>query len=122
MQITYLAATALSAALFLYYGLRCLFSNGMVAEFQRFGLSRFRRLTGSLEVLGALGLLAGCFIPGLMIAASGGLALLMVLGVAIRFRLRDSLVETAPALVLMLLNLCILGYAMVIATSSEVGT
>lgn len=111
MAIVFVASLALSAALFLYYGARCLFADGMVAEFERFGLLRYRRLTGIVEVLGAIGLLAGLFLPSLVVVAASGLFLLMVLGVAVRVRLRDSLSATAPALVLMLLNLCIALYA-----------
>lgn len=105
MAIAYGAALLLSALLFLYYGLLCLFSDGMKAEFQRFGLSRYRRLTGGLEVLGAVGLLAGVLVPGLILAASAGLALLMVLGIMTRVRVGDSLLETLPAGVLLVVNL-----------------
>ncbi len=117
MEIAYQASNALSIALFLYYGLTCLFTETRVAEFERFGLGPFRRLTGSLEVLGALGLLAGYLVPWLAIVASGGLSLLMVLGVTTRIRVRDSLWEMLPALVLMLVNLYILAYAVGLAAS-----
>ena len=49
MDALYQAFKALSILLFLYYGLSVLVSNAMVTEFERFGLSRFRKLTGSLE-------------------------------------------------------------------------
>ncbi len=117
MDIVFLASQALSAALFLYYGIRCLFADGMAAEFERFGLLRFRRLTGSLEILGAVGLVIGQFIPSLVVVAAGGLVLLMALGVGVRLRLRDSLKETAPALVLMLVNLYIATYAVFSASA-----
>ena len=111
MALAYQLSKALSILLFLYYGSACLFSEAMVAEFERFGLARWRRLTGGLEVLGALGLLTGYFIPILEVAAAAGLSLLMILGVATRIRVRDTVVEMLPALVLMLLNLFILIYA-----------
>jgi len=44
---------------FAIYGAQCLFSASMQAEFIRFGLERFRVLTGILEVLGGVGLLVG---------------------------------------------------------------
>ncbi|WP_411279091.1 DoxX family protein [Gemmatimonas sp.] len=100
----------LSITLFLAYGSACLFANGMVAEFERFGLSRFRRLTGSLEVLGALGLLVGYTLPGIQLFSAIGLAMLMLLGVMARLRVRDSLRETAPATVLLLVNAYIAWY------------
>lgn len=111
MAFAYGAAILISALLFLYYGPLCLFSDGMEAEFQRFGLSRYRRLTGGLEVLGALGLLAGLFVPGLILVAAGGLAALMALGVLTRVRVGDSFLETLPAGVLLVVNLFIFVYA-----------
>jgi hypothetical protein len=101
------AAVLVSAVLFLVYGLLCLFSNGMEEEFARYGLSRFRRLTGGLEVLGGAGLLVGLLVPEILLVASGGLALLMLLGVVARVRVRDPLFEMLPALVLLVMNVFI---------------
>jgi len=112
MDFAYRAATLLSVLLFLHYGLSCLFSDGMVAEFRRFGLSRFRRLTGTLEVLGALGLVIGLLVPVFTLLASAGLALLMLLGVFTRIRVRDSVLETLPAAILLGMNLFIFLYAL----------
>lgn len=112
MEIAYDAAKVVSVALFLGYGLSCLFSDGMVAEFERFGLSRFRRLTGVLEVLGALGLAAGYLFPLLEVLGAAGLTLLMLLGIGTRVRVRDSVVETLPAIVLLIVNGYILWYAL----------
>jgi uncharacterized membrane protein YphA (DoxX/SURF4 family) len=103
-----LVAVLVSAALFLGYGSLCLLSDGMRAEFERFGLSRFRRLTGGLEVLGGVGLLVGLLVPAVLVAASAGLALLMLLGVIARVRVRDPFVELLPAGVLLVANLFIL--------------
>lgn len=110
MTLAYYLSTLLSIALFLTYGFACLFANGMVAEFERFGLSQFRRLTGSLEVLGAVGLLIGHKLPAIQLLSAVGLALLMLLGVATRLRVRDSLRETVPAAVLLLVNVYIAWY------------
>jgi hypothetical protein len=104
MTPAYHISTLLSIGLFLGYGATCLFGNGMVAEFERFDMARFRRLTGSLELLGALGLLVGYWIPLLQLFSAVGLAMLMFLGVATRLRVRDSVVQTVPAVVLMLVN------------------
>lgn len=115
MQLTYQILKIVSIGAFLSYGAACLFSDAMVAEFERFGLSKFRRLTGALEVLGALGLLAGYWIAPLVPAASGGLVLLMALGVITRVRVRDSVIETLPALALLLVNLLIFWHSMQLA-------
>ncbi len=104
VQITLL----LSAGLFLYYGLSCLFAGAMAEEFERYGIPQYRRLTGALEVLGAVGLLASYVVPALLYPASAGLSLLMVLGVITRYRARDPWIDAVPAVVLMLVNLFLL--------------
>lgn len=84
----------------------------MKRDFERFGLSRLRTLTGTLEALGALGLIAGQFLPPLVPLSAGGLALLMMAGIVARVRVLDSLSQTVPALVLMCMNLFIVWYAL----------
>ena len=110
-QIAFEITRAVSAAAFLGYGIACLASPHMDAEFKRYGLARFRRLVGSLECLGALGLLVGHFSHPVLVLAAGGLTLLMVLAVVTRVRIGDSLVQTLPAIVLLVLNACLLGVA-----------
>lgn len=109
--MAYYGATILSVIVFLYYGLAVLFANGMAAEFERYGLSRWRTLTGALEVLGALGLIAGQIVSALVVVSAGGLTVLMALGVMTRIRVRDSVGETLPAAVLMVVNGFIAVYA-----------
>jgi uncharacterized membrane protein YphA (DoxX/SURF4 family) len=111
MDVTYQVLRALSMVLFFYYGVSVLVSEAMVEEFEKFGLIRFRRVTGVLEVLGAVGLMLGYFIPPLVIAASGGLTLLMILGVAVRYRAGSTLLQALPALVMALINVYIFVYA-----------
>jgi len=94
----------LSIAAFLVFGTASLVHPRMVAEFERYGLARFRRLVGSLEVAGALGLLVGYAVPALVLPAAAGLTLLMALGVGVRMRIRDTLLATLPAFGLMLVN------------------
>jgi len=114
MALAFQIATGLSVLLFLYYGVDCLFSDGMVVEFERYGLSRFRRLTGSVEVLGAVGLAVGYVVPAVLVLASAGLTALMALGVMTRVRVRDPLWETLPAAVLMAVNAFILYHALTV--------
>ena len=111
MSTFMLTATIVSAVLFLGYGSLVLFTGGMRAEFERFGLARFRRATGALEVLGGVGLLVGLLRSEVLVVASGGLALLMLLGVLTRIRVRDPIVEIVPAAALMLTNGVILAAA-----------
>ncbi|MBO6577237.1 MAG: DoxX family protein [Rhodothermales bacterium] len=104
MEFAFHIAKALSVALFLFYGVSCLFAQGMKSEFERFGLARYRRLTGALELLGALGLLVGYAVPLLGFVAAVGLTLLMLLGVGVRIRVQDPFLEMVPAIVLLLVN------------------
>jgi hypothetical protein len=112
MTLAYQVATALSVLVFLFYGAAVLFAKGMKDEFERFGLSQLRLLTGALELLGALGLVVGQFIPEVVVLAGGGLTLLMALGTLTRIRVRDSLLETLPAVILGLVNAYIVWYAL----------
>lgn len=89
MELTPLVTTlsrALSIASFAGYGTSCLLSKRMGAEFERFGLARFRLLTGALQLAGSLGLVAGFFSHTLLLLSAGGLATLMLLGVFVRVR------------------------------------
>lgn len=83
----------------------------MKRDFERFGLRSLRTLSGTLEVLGALGLIAGFFWPPLVPLSAGGLTLLMLAGIIARVRVLDSLSQTLPALVMMCMNLFIVWYA-----------
>jgi hypothetical protein len=112
MNMLYQACKVLSILLFLYYGLAVLFANAMVEEFARFGLVRFRQLTGVLELLGSLGLVLGYFLPQFTVAAAGGLTLLMGVGVVVRLRCGDSLADALPAFAMLLINLYIVVYAL----------
>lgn len=111
MGMLYQVLKVVSISAFLFYGLSVLFANAMQREFDRYGMARFRKLTGVLEVAGALGLIAGYFLPVLTVAAAGGLSLLMALGIVVRFRAGDTLAETLQAGGMMLINLFIMIYA-----------
>lgn len=111
MDLVFEVCRALSIVAFLSYGLVCLFSESMVAEFERFGLPRMRTLTGALEVLGALGLLVGYFCPPLVTLASAGLSVLMLMGILVRVRIHDGAVVMLPALVLLLVNAFVFAYS-----------
>ena len=80
----------------------------MLAEFKRYGLDQYRRLTGTLQILGALALLGGLFYIPLAITGSAGLSVLMFMGLLVRIRLRDSFIQSTPAFFYAVLNLVIL--------------
>jgi len=67
-----------SALSFLAYGTGCFTSRYLASEFMRYGFSRQRRLIGMLQILGAVALIAGWWLPPLGKAGAGGLALMML--------------------------------------------
>ncbi len=111
MTLLYLVANALSVTVFLSFGLWCVFAGGMREDFERFGMSRLRILTGVLEVSGALGLIAGYFIAELAVLSGVGLALLMAVGLLTRLRQRDTMEQMLPAAALILVNMFIAWFA-----------
>ena len=52
----------------------------------------------------ALGLLAGLSQPWMGRAAAAGLALMMLVAVGVRIRIKDTLLQTTPALFYLVLN------------------
>ncbi|MEM1000109.1 MAG: DoxX family protein [Bacteroidota bacterium] len=97
--------TLFSAVSFIYYGIICLFSQRMVPEFERYGLTPAQRqLTGILQLLGSVGLLFAWFQPTFGLIAASGLAVLMLLGFLTRLKIRDGFVQSFPSFFFMLLN------------------
>ena len=96
--------TWFSALSFLGYGISCVFTGHMQAEFERFGLARHRVIVGLTQIAGAVGLLVGFHYPFIGILSAGGLALQMLLGVGVRIKIRDSFLQTLPATFYFLLN------------------
>lgn len=92
---------------FLVYGGRCLYAEEMVQEFKRWGVPRLRYVTGSLEVLGALGLIVGQWMPWIGFLAAAGLSVLMLCGVFVRIRIRDTLLQTLPAVVFLIVSVLV---------------
>ena len=94
----------LSSFSFIFYAVSYFVGSHMKNEFKRFNLEKLGLLVIILEIVGALGLLAGIWYKPLLLVSSAGLALLMLLGVLVRFNLKDSLWITIPALFYMGLN------------------
>ena len=79
-------------------------SSKMKMEFKRFGLEKFGLIIMTLQFLGATGLLVGLLFNPLLIISSLGLALLMLAGFLVRFKLKDGILVSLPALFYMSLN------------------
>jgi uncharacterized membrane protein YphA (DoxX/SURF4 family) len=102
-----LLLTLFSSVSFLIYGISYFYSPQMKKEFERFGLKKFGVLTALLEIVGAIGLLVGFVSIPILLISSGGLALLMFLGLVARARVKDGLWVSLPALLFMVLNVYI---------------
>jgi hypothetical protein len=101
-----------SSLSFLGYGIAYFVSPTMKEEFKRFGLEKAGIIAIVFELLGALGLLVGLKYNLILLISSGGLALLMFLGVAVRIKVKDGLLVSAPAFSFMLLNAYIFAKAL----------
>ena len=76
----------------------------MKREFDRYGLGSQRTLVGGLQMCAAIGLLAGLSHPWMGRSAAAGLALMMLVAVGVRIRIKDTLLQTIPALIYLALN------------------
>jgi hypothetical protein len=96
---------SLTLIAFYGYGVSCVAYGHMVAEFERYGLQRFRKLTGYLQILGATGLLVGLALsPFIGLLAAVGLSVQMLLGLGVRLRIRDGWTQCLPAFLFMWIN------------------
>ena len=101
-----------SALSFLAYGAACFFSRRMKREFVRYRLAAERNRVGALQCLAGVGLLAGLSKPWMGQLAAGGLALMMLVAVIVRIQIKDTLLQSSPALIYLALNtyLCLAGF------------
>ena len=96
----------ITALFFLFYGITAITTKKMADEFYRFGLNdRQRKLTGLLQIAGAIGLLAGFIYPILGILASAGFSVMMLVAFIIRIKIRDSFAQASPSLFFMVINI-----------------
>ncbi len=86
----------------------------MKTEFERFNLKKFGLFIIVLEILGALGLLLGLLFTPILLLSSGGLALLMLIGLITRIKLNDSFLVAFPAIFFMVLNTAIFYLGMMV--------
>ena len=89
---------------FFVYSISYFIDPHMKSEFKRFNLEKVGLLTIVLQLLGAVGLLVGLLVSPILIVSSGGLATLMLLGLYIRARTKDSLLASLPAFLLCGMN------------------
>lgn len=89
----------LCAISFLIYSIKCLVSAHMKREFARYGMERYRRLTGLTQFLAVVGLSGGLIFPLAGAAAAAGLTTQMLLALVVRRRINDGVRECLPAFI-----------------------
>ena len=101
-----------SAISFLGYGSACSVASYMKREFDRYQMRSLRTLVGGLQLCAAIGLLAGQSQPWIGRTASAGLAVMMLVAVGVRIRIKDTVFQTVPALLYLALNayLCLVAF------------
>ena len=95
MVLTVLAL--ISGLSFAVYGYQTLFGLPPRGEFERYGMPGVRKFVGSMQLLGALGVLLGLGSAVIGAWAAGGLALMMALGLLVRLRIHDAPRLMVPA-------------------------
>ena len=96
--------TLISSFSFFAYAFSYFRTPHMKKEFKRFGLEKIGLTTVLLEIIGALGLLVGLKFYFFLMISSLGLALLMLAGLIVRIKLKDSIWISLPAFFYMILN------------------
>ncbi len=97
----------ISSLSFYAYVVSYFISPHMKNEFKRFNLEKLGLLTIILELLGATGLLIGLKFNLILRISSLGLVLLMLCGLVVRLKLKDSVWISSPAILYMCLNIYI---------------
>lgn len=97
-----------SSLAFLFFGVNCFYSKFIILEFERYGLPQFRKLTGILQIMGAIGAIIGLyFSPILLLLASIGLFILMMAGFVVRIKIKDNFIKSSPSFTFAAINLFI---------------
>ena len=94
----------ISSLSFFAYAVSYFTSPHMKKEFKRFGLEKIGLLTIILQFMGATGLIVGLKFNPILTISSLGLTLLMLSGLIVRIKLKDSIWISLPALFYMGLN------------------
>ena len=84
----------------------------MEEEFKRFGLPNISLFIAVSQLSGSIGLIFGLFHPIILIFSSAGLTIMMLIACLVRIRVKDTLLESLPALFYLILNTVILLYSL----------
>tara|TARA_B110000971_G_C19612937_1_gene321200 strand:+ start:63 stop:401 length:339 start_codon:yes stop_codon:yes gene_type:complete len=94
----------ISSVSFIAFAVSYFTSPHMKKEFKRFGLEKIGLLTIIFQLIGATGLIIGLKFNSILTISSFGLALIMLSGLIVRIKVKDSVWISLPALFYMGLN------------------
>ena len=84
-------------------------SKSITEEFAAYGLpSWFSYIVGALKILSAILLIAGIWMPQLVLPGSALVSSLMVGAILMHLKIRDPLIKSLPALMMLILGLSII--------------
>ena len=98
----------ISAFSFLFYSIRSIVSKNMINEYSRWGFAKLRVFISSLQFIAGIGLILGIYNLTLLAFTSLLLTIMMIVAVIVRIKIKDSLLESLPAIFYTILNFTIL--------------
>ena len=93
---------------FIYYSLNSIFSKKMKDEFGRWGFHKFRIFISVVQLFSGIFLLMSFFYPFFIIYCSSIFFFMMMGAIFVRIRVKDSFLDTLPALIYFILNAIII--------------
>tara|TARA_B100000678_G_scaffold166414_1_gene138961 strand:- start:217 stop:471 length:255 start_codon:yes stop_codon:yes gene_type:complete len=79
----------------------------MKSEYARWGYNNQRKIVGSLQLLGGIGLILGLQINVLLITTSFCFIMMMTMAIFIRVKIRDNITDILPAITYLFLSILI---------------
>ena len=80
----------------------------MINEYSRWGFAKLRVFISSLQFIAGIGLILGIYNLTLLAFTSLLLTIMMIVAVIVRIKIKDSLLESLPAIFYTILNFTIL--------------
>jgi len=96
-----------TAVSFIIYGYSSFISRRMKSEYARWGYNNQRKIVGSLQLLGGIGLILGLKINVLLITTSFCFIMMMTMAIFIRVKIKDNITDVLPAITYLFLSILI---------------
>jgi len=96
-----------TAVSFIIYGYSSFISRRMKSEYARWGYNNQRKIVGSLQLLGGIGLILGLKINVLLITTSFCFIMMMTMAIFIRVKIKDNITDILPAITYLFLSILI---------------